>query len=236
MNLKRAGAALTTAAALTLGIAAPSTAVYLPRPRVNYGSGLWGGPLGSPNETGDPATADVALYGDSITSRCRTDLTAAFTAKGLTLYTWTWSGQNTRGIAAAIRAAVRLPQRVFVEAGTNDVFDPYAARSEITRLADYLTASGTSWRWVDTYVRRPATEAADARNSGQVNSFIHATAGDARVVRWSDALTAARGRGRLLSYYLQDGVHPWAAAGTGHGDGCAFLAAVVAATIPGATR
>ncbi|MET9313813.1 SGNH/GDSL hydrolase family protein [Kribbella sp. NPDC003505] len=236
MNLKRAGAAFTTATALTLGIATPTTAVYLPRPRINYGSGYWGGPLGAPNETGDPTTADIAIFGDSITSRCRADLTTALTAKGHTVYTWSWSGQNTRGIAAAIRSAEHLPSRVIVEAGTNDLFDPPAARSPITQLAADLTAAGTDWRWVDTYVRRPATATADTRNSGQVNSYIHAAAGESRVVRWADALTAAQNRGRALSYYLQDGVHPWTAAGTGHADGCAFLAAVVAQAVPGAPQ
>lgn len=242
MNLKRAGAAFTTAAAITLGVAVPSTAVYLPKPRLkaitttNYGSGLWGGPIGTPNEIGDPATADVAMYGDSITSRCRSDIAAALGAKGHTLYTWTWSGQNTHGVAAAIQAEAQLPPWVFVEAGTNDVFDPFTARAEITQLATYLNGTGRDWRWMDTYVGRPTTELDDARNSGQVNGLIHGTAGEARIIRWVDALTAARGRGRALSYYLQDGVHPWAAAGTGHGDGCAFLASVVAAAIPGAPR
>lgn len=242
MNLTRATAALTTALILIVGPtvnAGARNTVTAPRAKTtstNYGSGLWGGPIGTPNEIGDPATADVAMYGDSITSRCRTDIAAALAVKGLTLYTWTWSGQNTHGIAAAIQAAPRLPPYVIVEAGTNDVFDPFTARPEIGQLADYLTETGPDWRWMDTYVGRAATEVDDARNSGQVNGLIHGIAGEDKIVRWVDALTAARGRGRALSYYLQDGVHPWAAAGTGHGDGCAFLASVVAGAIPGAAR
>lgn len=241
MNLTRATAALTTALILIAGPAISAGArdtIYLPRRTLatNYGSGLWGGPVDTPVETGDPTTADIALYGDSIANRCLSDIRPALEAKGYTLYTWTWSGQNTAGIADAIKAAPQLPGRVFVEAGANDVFDPFTARPQITQLAEYLTAAGVDWRWMDTYVGRPATLADDLRNSGQVNGLIHSAAGEDRIIRWVDALTAARGRGRAMSYYLQDGVHPWIDAGTGHGDGCLFLASVIAAAVPGAPR
>ena len=241
MNLTRATAALTTALILTIGPAINAGArdtVYLPRrtTATNYGSGLWGGPVGSPAQTGDPTTASIALYGDSTANRCLSDIRPALEAKGYTLYTWTWSGQNTAGIAAAVESAPRLPARVFLVAGTNDVFDPFTARAAITELAQYLTEAGVDWRWTDTYVGRPTTLADDLRNSGQVNGIIHSAAGEARIVRWVDALTSARGRGRAMSYYLQDGVHPWIDAGTGHGDGCAFLASVLAAAVPGAPR
>jgi hypothetical protein len=237
MNLTRAAAALAAATAVALGITTPAGANHQATPRavtapIDYGSGIWGGPVGSPSETGDLATADVALFGDSIGARCRTAIAAALAAKGLTTYTWTYSGQNTRGIVDGIMSAPRLPGVVIVEAGTNDVFDPFAASAEVSRAANYLTETGVRWHWIDTYVGRPATLADDVRNSGQVSAVVHGVVGEERIIRWVDALTAARGRGRPLSYYLQDGVHPWAAAGTGHGDGCAFLAAVIAGELP----
>jgi hypothetical protein len=78
-------------------------------------------------------------------------------------------------------------------------------------------------------VGRPAYLASDIRNSGQVNAAIYAS--NPNVIGWTPALTSAVGRGRPLSYYLQDGVHPWAAAGTGHGNGCAYWAGVIAARL-----
>lgn len=238
LTLKHAAAALTAATLIAL-TAAPVDADQTVRAKttaVDYGSGAWGGPIGSPVTTGDLATADVALFGDSIGNRCATAIRTALAAKGLTLYTWTWSGQNTQGITDAVIASPRLPPRTIVEVGANDVFAPAAARAQISRAANYLTETGTSWYWMDTYVGRPATPVDDARNSGQVNGLIHGIVGEDKVIRWVDALTAARGRGRALSYYLQDGVHPWASAGTGHGDGCAFLAATIAGAIPAAAR
>jgi hypothetical protein len=238
MTLTRATAALFTAITIILGpaLAADSLTPRAKLTATNYGSGLWGGPVGSPAQTGDPQTADVALYGDSIANRCVSDIRPAIEAKGYSLYTWTWSGQNTAGISNAVQSAPRLPARTILVAGTNDVFDPFAVRPQISALANYLTEVGTDWRWMDTYVGRPATLADDLRNSGQVNGLIHGIVGEDRIVRWVDALTAARGRGRAMNYYLQDGVHPWIDAGTGHGDGCAFLASVIASTLPASPR
>lgn len=241
MHWKRAGAALIAATAITLTTGTPSDAQHTAAPKakataIDYGSGPWGGPIGTAAQTGDPATASVFLYGDSIGARCTPDIRTALAAKGHTLYTYTWPSQNTQGLVNAMMSAPRLGPEVIMQAGTNDVFNPFAATAQVARGADYLTETGSDWHWMDSYVGRPAYLVDDVRNSGQVSAQIHGVVGEAKVVRWVDALTAARGRGRALSYYLQDGVHPWAAAGTGHADGCAFLAAVVSAAIPDAPR
>jgi hypothetical protein len=192
---------------------------------INYGSGLWAGP-GSIVRVGNPATATDLMVGDSITARCASKLVAAFTARGRTLAVIAQSGQNTQGLAALLMAEPRLPGRVVFFGGANDVFNPFGFAPWFGKVVTYTQDAGATLYAVDTYVGRPATAVDDARNSGQVNQAIYQAA--PHVISTVAALTAARGRGRPLSYYLQDGVHYWTAAGTGHGDGCAFLAATVA--------
>jgi hypothetical protein len=192
---------------------------------INYGSGLWAGP-GSIVRVGNPATATDLMVGDSITARCAPKLVAAFAAKGRTLAVIAQSGQNIAGLAALLMAETKVPGRVVFAGGANDVFNPFAVPAQVGKVVTWVQDSGAELYMVDTYVGRPATAVDDARNSGQVNGAIYAVA--PHIISAVDALTAARGRGRALSYYLQDGVHYWTAAGTGHGDGCAFLAGTVA--------
>lgn len=192
---------------------------------INYGSGLWAGP-GSITRLGDPGTATDLMIGDSITARCAPKLVAAFKARGRTLAVVAQSGQNTQGLTYLLMAQTRLPGRVIFAGGANDVFNPFAFAPWFGRVVTYAQDNGADLYAVDTYVGRPATAVDDARNSGQVNQAIYRVA--PHVISAVDALTAARGRGRPLAYYLQDGVHYWTAAGTGHGDGCAFYAATVA--------
>jgi hypothetical protein len=189
----------------------------------NYGSGAWAGPSTAITRSGDPATADVLIVGDSITNRCYPALRTALAPR--TLAVVAQSGQNTAGLAALLFAVPKVPAHVVMAAGTNDVFNPPAVAAQVGRVSAWASDNAVDLRWVDTYVGRPTYAAADARNSGWVNGQVYA--GAPRVIGWQPALGAAVGRGRALTYYLQDGVHPWAAAGTGHGDGCAFWAAIV---------
>lgn len=234
--LRRTVSALLTTAVLAVAPAlAPAkaeVAISTPiAPRVNYGSGYWGGVVGGPVETGNIQTADVALYGDSIASRCGAYLRTALAAKGKTLYTYTWSGQNTKGLFDAALSALRQPPTVIMAAGTNDVFQPPLVGPQIAKAKSYAAEAGTHLMWVDTYVGRSTYLAADVRNSGWVNGQIYSQIGQGDVIGWNAALGYAVGRGRALSYYLQDGVHPWATAGTGHGNGCSFWAGVIAAGV-----
>lgn len=207
----------------TLGTRAPLA--------TDYGSGIWGGPVSAVSRTGDPATANVLLMGDSIGNRCTTDIRSALAAKGLTLATITQSGQNTAGLVSLLQAEPAVSHRIIMEAGTNDVFDPFAMPGMTAATLTWASDHGVEIFWADTYVGRAATLDDDLRNSGQVNMAISSAVSTANRIKWVDALTAAVGRGRALSYYVQDGVHPWADAGTGHGDGCAFYAAGVAAVL-----
>jgi hypothetical protein len=196
---------------------------------INYGSGLWAGP-GSIVRVGNPATATDLMVGDSITARCTSKLVAAFAAKGRTLAVIAQSGQNTQGLAALLMAVPKpLPGRVVFFGGANDVFNPFGFAPWFAKVVTYTQDAGATLYAVDTYVGRTATAVDDARNSGQVNQAIYRDA--PHVISTVAALTAARGRGRPTNYYIQDGAHYWTAAGTGHGDGCAFLAATVAAGV-----
>lgn len=198
---------------------------------VDYGSGFWSGTTSPVVRTGDPATADVTLVGDSIGNRCTPDIRAALLAEGKTLATITQSGQTTQGLVDLLVAEPAIGGKLAMEAGTNDVFEPPAMLAQISRVKAYAAAKGAELYWGDTYVGRTATLGADARNSGWVNSFVYSAVPYDHVIQWQPALGYAIGRGRALSYYLQDGVHPWTDAGTGHGDGCAFLAAVYAGAL-----
>jgi len=214
-----------------------STAAAAPRKAfkvttIDYGSGVSGGPTAAPVRTGDPATADILLIGDSIGNRATVATRAALSAKGLTLATVTQSGQNTQGLADLLLALPAVPGKVIMEAGTNDVYSPPAIKAQIDRVKAWAVSKGVELYWVDTYVGRSTTLVHDIRNSGWVNSFIYAAMPYDHIIQWQTALSAAVGRGKPMTYYLDGagaggGVHPRMPA-VGYPDGTAFFAAVVA--------
>lgn len=195
----------------------------------NYGSGLFTPPTTAVKRIGDPATADVLMVGDSIVNGCSTDLVAAFAAKGKTLAVIAQSGQNAAGLYLLLSQLDSHPLDVVFAGGTNDVFDPFGAQQTVADVKLWGQTTGATVYLVDTYVARTATATHDLRNSGQVNGYLYRSG--LPVISPVEALTAAVGRGRALEYYLQDKVHYWADAGTGHGDGCAFLAYTIAAGV-----
>lgn len=195
----------------------------------NYGSGLFTAPTTPVKRLGDPATADVLMVGDSITNGCSTELTAAFAAKGQTLAVIAQSGQNAAGLYLLLSALDNTAPKVVFAGGTNDVFNPFGARAAVADVKAWAASMAKTVYLVDTYVGRTATLAHDIRNAGQVNGYLYGSG--LPVLSPVEALTAAVGRGRTLSYYLSDGVHYHPAAGTGHGDGCAFYAATIAAGV-----
>lgn len=235
--LRRTVSALLTTAVLVIApVVAPaeadtSTTTYTPvQPRVNYGSGFWGGLVGDVKTYGDPANTDVLVVGDSITTRCYPALRTAFAAKGKTLAVIAQSGANTARLTQLLMNALALSPTVVMAAGTNDVFNPPVMARNVAKTANWTAETTSKLYWVDTYVGRAGTTLThDIRNSGWVNGQIYAVAPN--VISWNAALGSAVGRGRALSYYLQDGVHPWAAAGIGHGNGCAYWAGVIAAGV-----
>jgi hypothetical protein len=198
----------------------------------NYGSGFSGGPTSAPARTGDPATADILLVGDSIGNRSTPAIRAALLVKDKTLATITQSGQNTQGLADLLLAEASVPPIVIMEAGTNDVYSPPAIKAQIDRVKAWAVSKGVELFWVDTYVGRSTYLVHDIRNSGWVNSFIYAAIPYDHIIQWQTALSAAVGRGKPMGYYLDGGepgggVHPRMPV-TGYPNGVAFFAAVVA--------
>lgn len=236
MHWKRAGAALIAAITLTVITAVPSgaqhTAVAPKAAVVNYGSGPWGGPSSTITRYGNPATASVLIVGDSITSGCIPDTVAAFKPTPIAIIAQ--AGQNTAGLAQLLVNLPAVPKRIVMATGSNDIFNPPVMTAQVARIRTWVEDTGSHLDWVDVRVQRPAYSLRDRYNSAWVNRQIYATAGS--VIGWTKALEAAAGRGRPANYYVRDGVHLWPDPGPGHGDGCAFRAAVIAAAVQGTPR
>lgn len=199
----------------------------------DYGSGIYPGPTTSAIQ--DAGWADPNLkwgfLGDSITYRAAPKLRTAFGQAGVTSFAVrAHSGQNWAGSNNWLASLTYKPDNLVVFLGANDVQDPFGVPAQIQRTKDII-GPGVNLFLVDTYVNRPAYPNHDLRNSGQVNGYIRQAVDAAHTVNWVAALTAAVGRGLPVSYYIQDGVHPWIGDGDGHGDGTGFLAAVVMQTV-----
>jgi len=223
-HLPRALTALITAAAITAAAVLPAGA--------GYGSGDLGDWSNYAHGTiGNPATADVLLVGDSITTRCWTDLRDSLAAKGKTLAVNYWSGRPTTPAVDWLTTQLVVPPLVVMATGTNDIFNPPVMTAQIQRTKDYLITP-ERLLWVDVQAARTsqtaAVQLADQRNSGWVNNQIREQLTKSQIIPWSTWFASSPNR---IPLYLQDGVHPWATSGTGHGDGCAFWAAVLMGVI-----
>jgi len=177
--------------------------------------------------TGTWSTADVGIIGDSLTSRCRNSLATLVAKRGRTLAVNYWSGRPTTPTVSWLLSQPRLPRVLVVQSGSNDIFDPRPMGAQVARLKTGLRP-GTTLLWMDVQVARTrysaAVQLADQRNSMWVDNQLRENLPKAQIIPWSSWFSSSPGR---LTYYLQDGVHPWAAAGSGHGNGCAFWASVI---------
>jgi hypothetical protein len=178
---------------------------------------------------GNWSSAEVGLIGDSITTRCYRSLLPLVARQGESLAVNYWSGRPTAPTVDWLVARPTLPRVLLVQSGSNDIFDPRPVSAQVARLKARLPA-GTTLLWIDVQVARTrypaAVQLADQRNSMWVNSQLRENLPKSQIIPWSWWFSSNPSR---LTRYLQDGVHPWAAAGTGHGDGCAFWAAVIMA-------
>jgi len=220
MKRSRIIGAAATAVALLIGTAVPAQA--------DFGSGTLGNwPALTHGITGNWSTADVGIIGDSITTRCRNSFATLVAKQGKTLAVNYWSGRPTKPTVDWLLSQPRLPRVLVVQSGSNDIFDPRPMGAQVARLKTSLRA-GTTLLWMDVQVSRTrysaAVQLADQRNTMWVNNQLRENLPKAQVIPWSWWFASSPGR---LPYYLQDGVHPWAAAGSGHGNGCAFWASVI---------
>lgn len=202
----------------------------------NYGSGIYPGPTTSWIQDAGWGDPDLkwGMLGDSITYRAAPKLRAAFAAEGpesTSFAVRAHSGQNWAGSNDWLETLSHLPENLIVFLGNNDVQNPFGVPAQIARTKAII-GPDVNLFLVDNFVARPAYLAHDLRNSGQINGYIRQAVDDAHTVDWVANITAAVGRGRPTSYYIDgSGVHPWAAEVDGHGDGCKYLAAVVLNTV-----
>lgn len=166
---------------------------------------------------GTPA-ADVLIVGDSITTRTYADLLARIRATGHTAAVNYWSGRPTAPAVDWVLSLSTKPKVLVMAMGSNDVTNPTVMATQIKRLKAGLPST-TKLLWVDVFVCRSAYATADMRNSMAVNQQIYEQLGDDAVIGWAELFWSAPWR---ITWYLQDGVHPWIGAGSGHGDGVAF--------------
>jgi hypothetical protein len=171
---------------------------------------------------GDPQ-ADVLIVGDSITARSYAATIAAIQATGHTAAVNYWSGRPTAPAVDWVLSLSSKPKVIVMATGPNDVMNPKVMTAQIQRLKGGLPET-TKLLWVDVQVCRPAYAVADQRNSMAVNQQIYEQMGDGAVIGWAELFWSAPWR---LSYYLQDGVHPWVGANGTHGDGVAFRVAAM---------
>lgn len=205
----------------------------------DYGSGALGDWSGMTHSVSTNwAQPRVAFLGDSTGNRGRGKLAAMLLAEFDTDLAYDcWSGCPMTPLIDALIERNVWPEVLLIGLGTNDCFDPPVVAAQIQRVLDAAPAT-TTVVWIDTYVARTSQTAAvqlhDVRNSGWVNNQIHTALPANRVVGWNAALGYAVGRGRAISYYLQDGVHQWQAAGAtpySHGNGVDFWAETIMQTL-----
>jgi lysophospholipase L1-like esterase len=219
-------------------VALITTALLAAPANADYGSGDIGGWEDQPViTTGVPLDqAQALIVGDSITARCWPDLRDWLTANsGPTLAVNYRAGRPTDDGLNWLGAQQTRPPLTVIALGTNDIFNPPVMATEAQK-AIQLMLDPTGLVWVDVQAARTsqsaAVQLADQRNSGWINAQIYSALPAAQVVPWAEQVAATTRTGRPgIGYYLQDGVHPWASAGTGHGDGCAFWGAIVGQVI-----
>jgi hypothetical protein len=195
--------------------------------KMDYGSGILG-PLGTYVKDGDMATADVGIFGDSITIRGCGELKAWLAANGgHTLATDAQASRPITKTATDIESYAALPPVVIVAAGTNDIFNPTVFGAQMDRILAYLATHAEVQHvlWIDVQACRvnqvAAVKLADQRNSMAINMQIHERLPANQIVPWAWSFISNPVR---LAEYLEDGVHPYVGpqpAGSGHSDGTA---------------
>lgn len=168
--------------------------------------------------TGNFATADVGLVGDSITTLGRPDVAAALSLLGKTLACDYWSSRPATPAITSTLARPVLPKIMVMAVGTNDVFAPTGMTAQIARMSpSVLAAKGCEHLfWVDVHccrIKLPLqTQIYDERNTCLVNAQIHDGIDKDHIIPWNWTLNY---RGITWpGYYLSDGVHPKPSLGT----------------------
>jgi hypothetical protein len=218
--LKIAGAA---PAAVAFANVAAQVEAFASELGVNYGSGYLSGWSNLQRVSyGSFNTADVGMFGDSITVGGWSTLNDLIRGMGKTLAVNAQSGRPTTPavdiLETWLKAGNKVPKVLLFAKGSNDIFNPVAIAGQIARVKALLKQYSPDTRllWVNTYVDRwsqtTSVRIADNRNSGWINDQIRTLIG-ADVINWSQDITIRPGRDKM---YLRDGLHPIAGAGYSH--------------------
>lgn len=179
-------------------------------------SGLPAGPVGSPviSTVAYTNASDLEVVGDSITVRSYKKLPAEL--PGWRIAINAQSGANTaQGIDRLVKqlnAGARLPKRLVMATGANDVFAPAAMKAQIARLLTlvHTYSPDTEVYWVNMSVHRPGKYAfADAANTNKVNQLIRlgctrTAVQPCTLIDWAGLLAS----GNRASLIDAGGVHP----------------------------
>lgn len=192
-----------------------TTAVLAIAPAMKAHAGPDSGPAGGPVGTPVISTVDytnrsgVLVVGDSITVRSYKYLPVAL--PGVRIAINAQSGRNTQlsinALLVQIGAGAKLPPKLVMATGANDIFATHAMAPQVQRLLALVKvkAPGTKVYWVNVSVKRPAYATADMFNSAMVNTAIRQyCVGNCSVIDWAGYLTR-HGRTGLID---SGGVHP----------------------------
>lgn len=170
---------------------------------------------------------DVLLVGDSLSTLCKTFLTDRFTAERLSWGVSYWSGRPTQAAVSWVLSLSVKPKVVFMEIGTNDIYNTTVMGHEIQRLVDGLARSGTEIMWMDVRAERPRHPIPDMVNSRTINAQIWASP-DITPVKWMAWFDANPNRRK--AYIDAGGVHPIKPIG------CEFMSAAVTPPVIAAAK
>jgi hypothetical protein len=212
------------------GVAAASPSVdawaaALPVGTGLYGSGAlvdWTGmaqSVSAPEAIGIVKANDgVFGFGDSIGFFTFRDLAVRLLPSGTSLAVNAKRGRPTGptvDILSEWASTYRLPRRIVMAVGSNDIFNPSGFAAQVDRVMA-ITGPDVTVYWPEIHVSRwsqPAgVQIADQRNSGWLNVQLHAAAAsheNLRIISWATFL--AQRPAYRLSAYLSDGVHTTAA-------------------------
>lgn len=191
----------------------------------SYGSGTLGDWTGLSQSVSTPQAISAAVandgvfaFGDSIGMTTFHDLAVRLLPSGTMLAVNAKSGRPTAptvDILSQWAATYRLPRRIVMAVGSNDIFNPSVFTAQVDRVMT-ITGPKVTVYWPEIHVSRWSQSAgiqvADQRNSGWLNAQLYSAAtkhANLRIISWATFL--AQKPGYRIPAYLSDGVHPTAA-------------------------
>lgn len=214
-----AGGITATAPSLQAQAAAPPAGAGL------YGSGTLGNWTAMSQSVSTPQTIRVVVakdgvfgFGDSIGVSTFRDLAVRLAPSGTGLAVNAKSGRPTTptvDILSQWATAYRLPRRIVMAVGSNDIFNPSVFSAQVNRVMT-ITGPNVTVYWPEIHVSRwsqsTGIQVADRRNSGWLNAQLYAAAAkheNLKIISWATFL--AQRPGYRIGAYLSDGVHTTAA-------------------------